>query len=371
MDLAETAERKLVRRTMQSFIDDRWPLSSVRDLADGRAAVPADLTRQAAHLGWYALFVDEELGGGSFTDDRMSDAALVAELRGGGLQPGPFASVCGAADLLQTGRSAWGPKLLEGLVEGEALVAIPCAGDSGFGGGLAATTEGDDLRLSGSVVVDAVDNLGAVLVVVGVDGRRQPVLVPLDATGVDRAPLAAMDITTAFQRITFSDVVCSLDQVVEVTEEELDQTLARVTTISLVETLATMRALVEMSTEYARTRVAFGRPIGSFQALKHLLADVSVTVEAASAVIGAAVRACSSRSPGAPEVASIAKVFMAESALEAVQDCLQVHGGIGFAWEHDLHLYMRRVASGVAMFGTADDHRELILRAHRTAGELP
>jgi alkylation response protein AidB-like acyl-CoA dehydrogenase len=125
-----------------------------------------------------------------------------------------------------------------------------------------------------------------------------------------------------------------------------------------------------MTTDNAKTRVAFGRPIGSFQAHKHLLADVSDVVEASQAAVDAAVRALSEHTPSASEVASIAKVFVGESALDAVQDCLQVHGGIGFAWEHDLHLYMRRVASGLAMFGTADEHRARIIRAHRDHGEL-
>ena len=370
VNLAETAERKLVRRTMQSFIDDRWPLSAVRELVDGRGALPDDLTRQAAHLGWFALFVDEERGGGSFTDDRMADAALVAELRGANLQPGAFASVCGATDLIEIGRPALGLELLDKVVEGEGLVVVPCAGDDARGDLLGVSRDEEGLRLSGAVTVDAVDDLAAVLVTARVDGRRVPVVVALDAPGVECSPLAGLDVTTAFQRVTLTDVRCTPEQVVDVSEDQLDVALARVTTLSLVETVATLRALLEMTTDYAKTRVALGRPIGSFQALKHLLADVSVVVEASQAAVDAAVRACSEQSPSAPEVTSIAKVFVGESALDAVQDCLQVHGGIGFAWEHDLHLYMRRVASGLAMFGTPDEHRARIIRTHRDHGEL-
>jgi alkylation response protein AidB-like acyl-CoA dehydrogenase len=136
-------------------------------------------------------------------------------------------------------------------------------------------------------------------------------------------------------------------------------------TLAVAETVGVMAQLLEMTRRYALDRVAFGRPIGSYQALKHLLADLSVILESAQAVSAAAVRATEQRSPSCPEVASIAKIYVNERAVFFAQQCLQIFGGIGFTWEHDLHLYMRRLTASTALYGTSEHHRTQVLAAHR------
>ena len=146
----------------------------------------------------------------------------------------------------------------------------------------------------------------------------------------------------------------------------LDHGLALAVCLNVAETVGAMDRLFEMTRQYALDRVAFGRPIGSFQALKHILADLSLTVEFAKALSVAAIRTWRDDRPTAAESASIAKGFLGERALPFVQGCQQVHGGIGFAWEHDLHLFLRRIAANGALYGTADEHRARILEAHRS-----
>jgi len=127
------------------------------------------------------------------------------------------------------------------------------------------------------------------------------------------------------------------------------------------------RAL-EMGRDYALDRIAFGRPIGSFQAVKHMLAELSLIVESSKAVAAAATRAAGGEGTHFAEAAQIAKIYVGERASAFTQGCLQVFGGIGFAWEHDLHLFTRRLVANAALFGTVDTHRRQILAAH--AAEL-
>jgi alkylation response protein AidB-like acyl-CoA dehydrogenase len=129
-----------------------------------------------------------------------------------------------------------------------------------------------------------------------------------------------------------------------------------------------MAALFEMTRQYSLDRMAFGRPIGSFQAVKHLLADLSVTLEASTALAAAALRSVRDATAHAEEVAAMAKVFVDERATAFTQGCLQVHGGIGFSWEHDLHLYMRRIAANRVLYGSPEHLRRRILAIHE--GEL-
>ena len=114
----------------------------------------------------------------------------------------------------------------------------------------------------------------------------------------------------------------------------------------------------EMTVDYAKDRIAFGRPIGSFQAIKHVLADTSLAVEMGKAVVLAAARSVGSRDGNGPQAASIAKALVGESGIELAQNCFQIFGGIGYTWEHDQHLYLRRLTTDAGLFGDASWHRE-------------
>jgi alkylation response protein AidB-like acyl-CoA dehydrogenase len=201
-------------------------------------------------------------------------------------------------------------------------------------------------------------------VVVAGDPLRAAV-VPLDVPGARRVAMSSLDLTRRAETVVLDQVRLGPDLVLPVTARDIGWVRAVAVTLGVAETVGALRQLFEMTTAYAQDRVAFGRPIGSFQAIKHLMADLSLTVEQARALSAAAVRALAGDRPFALEVASMARVFLAERGARLAQDCLQVHGGIGFSWEHDLHLYLRRIAADGALFGSADWHRTLILAAHR------
>ena len=134
--------------------------------------------------------------------------------------------------------------------------------------------------------------------------------------------------------------------------------------LTCADTIGAIDALFTMTVAYARQRIAFGRPIGSFQAIKHILADQALHLEACTAVAVAAATAVQSAAPDAAEVASMAAAYIGDVACDIAQECLQVHGGTGYAWEHDLHLFLRRVRSNSLLFGEPSWHRERVCAFH-------
>ncbi len=135
-------------------------------------------------------------------------------------------------------------------------------------------------------------------------------------------------------------------------------------TLSVAESVGAMTRLLEITVGYAKDRTAFGRPIGSFQALKHLLADASLSVEVSAAAATAAAHAVGDRSPAGSEIASLAKAYVGDAGVAVAQACQQTHGGIGFTWEHDLHFYLRRLAVDRVLYGDPSWHRERVCRIH-------
>ncbi|MDN5913584.1 MAG: acyl-CoA/acyl-ACP dehydrogenase [Pseudonocardia sp.] len=353
MDLDPTDDQALLLETSARFVEDTLPVERVHAFADGAPLDPAYVTA-AAELGWFAMFVTEDLGGGSVSGDPVTDAVLLAQLRGARLQPEPFAATNTVAAVL-TGHD----DLLSDLAAGKATATLAVSGDALWDDGLRAERSGPDLVLTGTAVVD---DPGAswVLLTASLDGEPVHALLPLDATA-RRTPLECLDVTRRLEVLRFDAVRISADALVP---GAVERTRTLATVLSVADSVGALDRLFGMTRQYALDRIAFGRPIGSFQALKHLLADVSLVVESAKAVLAAATRALSVDAPYAAEVASIAATYVGERAARAGQDCLQVHGGIGFAWEHDLHLYLRRITANAALSGTVDFHRDRIVAAH-------
>lgn len=367
MELELSPEQSDLLAASRRLIADHAPLSRVRDVAEGAERDPKLLTR-CAELGWLAAFVPEELGGGSVSGAPVGDAALVAEIRGAGLLDEPFVSANVAA--LLVGRCAsteLAADVLPDHVMGDGVIVIPVDGRDGVTGlDVTVATRGDTTVVDGSVVIAGSDRVAEVLIVPG--GSAPAVLVPVTARGVESLPLTVLDITQPLVRLSFTAVEVSSGRTFAVPGDEVDRATALAATLSVCESVGAMTELFEMTRTYALDRIAFGRPIGSFQAIKHLLADLSLIVESSAAVAGAAVRTADGDLGHHVEAAHIAKVYVGERAAALVQGCQQVFGGIGFAWEHDLHLYLRRLVANSALFGTADVHRRQILAAH--AAEL-
>jgi alkylation response protein AidB-like acyl-CoA dehydrogenase len=366
LDLDLSDDQELFRSTTRRFIESNCPLPTVRALADGSASVDDDHLRQAGDLGWFATLVPEARGGGSVSGRGVEDAAIVAEERGRLLQPDPFVPMnVVAAALASWGTAEMQAKVLPALVAGEARATCSLADrfDGERVGGLTAQRVDGATRLSGrlELVQDAHVASWLLVDVDGTDGAELH-LVPTDRAGIAVDRKQGFDLTRQVADVQFDDVEVTADDELGGARGPVLVDLAAVLTVA--ESVGAMDHIFELVVDYAKVRVAFGRPIGSFQAVKHHLADAALLLEESKAISVAATRAVQSDAANASEVASMAKSFVAEAGLDLVHTCWQVFGGIGYTWEHDLHLYLRRLTLDAASFGDAAWHRERICRLH-------
>ncbi len=371
MDVDLSDDQQLFRDTTARFIEARCPMETVRAMADNPLLRDPGMLRDAGDLGWFALFVPEKFGGGTVSGSPLRDAVIVAEERGRRVQPGPFvATNVVAFALAEAGRKqqqeAWLPLLARGEVN--ASWAISDRSGLPAPGALRARTNGTDLELSGiaGLVSDA-GTAGLLLATALRDsGEVVQCLVPANASGVEMARLTGLDLTREFFDVSFNDVRVPEDAVLETDDSNslLDRLIDIAATLTVAESVGAMSRLLELTVGYAKLRTAFGRPIGSFQALKHLLADTSFSVEVSAAGLTAAGDAVDGGTLAASEVASIAKAYVGDAGVAVAQACQQTHGGIGFTWEHDLHFYLRRLAVDRVLYGDPSWHRERICRIH-------
>jgi alkylation response protein AidB-like acyl-CoA dehydrogenase len=354
-----TEEQRMLHQATTEFIEAQLPVSATRALHDDPAGYTAKWLTGTAELGWYSMLITEEHGGGSVTGNGLLDLTAIADSVGRYVQPGPFLTmnVVGAA-ISEFGTDAQRAALLPRIVAGELVATwapFDSAGSWDAGAGLRATRDGADIVLSGSrgFVTDAASS-ESMLVVCHLDGTPAQVLVDTNTAGVGVEPLTCFDLSRRIGEVTFNDVRLPVDAVLgdssAGTSEQLERQLQIAVVLACAETVGALDAMFAMTVEYSKNRIAFGRPIGSFQALKHTMADQLLQLESCKAATAEAAKAVAERSAEAAEIVSMAAAYVDEYASEIAQKCLQVHGGIGFTWEHDLHLFMRRVRVNTSMW---------------------
>ena len=192
-------------------------------------------------------------------------------------------------------------------------------------------------------------------------------LVDADTPGITVTRLEGLDLTRRFADVRFDGASVPASAVVGTpgdAQASVDAQLDVAIALTVAESIGAMQRLAEITVDYAKARIAFGRPIGSFQALKHILADISFWAEVSIAGASAAADAVADDRATASEIVSIAKAYVGDASTQLAQQCLQVHGGIGFTWEHDLHFYLRRLAADRVLYGDPEWHRERICRIH-------
>ena len=180
-------------------------------------------------------------------------------------------------------------------------------------------------------------------------------------SGISVAPKDSLDLSRQFGEVRFDRAEVAPSALVGVAGMATDlvsQQLATACVLTVAETVGAMNHDFEMALQYAKDRIAFGRPIGSFQAIKHLLADTSLALEMSKAMALAAAKAVGTTQPDGGAVASMAKAFAGDCGVELAQNCFQVFGGIGYTWEHDQHLYLRRITTDGSLYGDPAWHRE-------------
>jgi alkylation response protein AidB-like acyl-CoA dehydrogenase len=371
VDLDLSDDQELFRETTARFIDARCPLPEVRRLADQAVAHDPAVIRDAGELGWFALFVPEEFGGGTVSGSPLRDAVIVAEERGRFVQPGPFvATNVVAYALAERGTREQQERYLPALASAELTGSWAISDRRGIpeAGAVRASAGEGGFVLEGTAGLVSEGGAAGVFLVTAADGEGvTQFVVPRDAAGVGVVPLGGLDLTRRFVAVRFDGVAVGADAVVGTAggaQPDVERQLDVATTLNLAESVGAMRRLVEITVDYAKARTAFGRPIGSFQALKHILADASLWTELSTAALDAATEAVADRRPTASEIVSIAKAYAGDAGANVAQMCLQAHGGIGFTWEHDLHFYLRRLEADRALYGDPVWHRERICRIH-------
>jgi len=367
-----TEEQEELRATVRRFLEDRAPMTEVRRLMDTSTGYDREVwSRMGGQLGLQGLHIPEEYGGQGFT---VVELALVLEEMGRALLCAPFlASACLAASAILHGATEEQRRaLLPGIASGEVVATLALAEESGRwdDGGIAlqAWPDGGGFRLEGtkSFVVD-----GHIADRVVVAGRRPGssgpegvslFLVEGDAAGLERSLLPTLDPTRRLARLRLSGVRATLLGEEGSAWPALTTVLREAAVCLAAEAAGGARRCLESAVEYAKVRIQFDRPIGSFQALKHLCADLLLDVEQATSAAYHAARAAAEGAAELPVVASIAKACCTETYTRAATESIHIHGGIGFTWEHDAHLHLRRARSSEVLFGDPAHHRELVAR---------
>jgi alkylation response protein AidB-like acyl-CoA dehydrogenase len=325
---------------------------------------PAFWAEMAAQ-GWQGMHIPEEFGGAGFG---YLELVVLLEEMGRMLVPSPFFSTValGANAMLVAGNEEQKKAYLPDIAAGERTLALAQLEASGRWDAeaveLAAAADGDGWVLTGTknFVIDG-HTADTLIVAARTPGGVSLFLVEGDAPGVSRRRVETMDMTRKQAEVEFDAVPTSEMLGAEGTGTEV---LARVTDLAVValaaEQVGGAERCLEMSVEYAKERVQFGRPIGSFQAVKHKCADMLVQVESARSAAHYAGWAAAEDNEELPIVAPLAKSYCSEAYFFAASENIQIHGGIGFTWEHDAHLYFKRAKTSQLLFGTPAQHRSLL-----------
>jgi alkylation response protein AidB-like acyl-CoA dehydrogenase len=364
MDVDLTPDQRLLLDTTREFLEREGSIPYVRGLQDRGLGFETGWWQRGAELGWTAMLVPEQFGGGSVSGRGLHDAALIAEAMGRLVSPGPMitANVIAAA-LSEAENAEQFADLIEAIVAGEAIptwagrfLTTLRSTDSG----VQANLRSGKWHLTGHLnTVENADQATILFVLAdGPDGWQQFV-VPTDTAGVVIHALDSLDFTRHFCSVDLGAVELGPQHLVRYangTSHAVERQLQVAVALQCAETVGTMDRVLEFTIRWMFDRYSFGRPLASYQALKHRMADNKLYYEASQAATWAAVHAVQERRPDAGELVSVAKSYVGQHATDLIQDCVQLHGGLGVTWEHDLHLYLRRATVNRNMWGTPAQH---------------
>nr|WSZ12272.1 acyl-CoA/acyl-ACP dehydrogenase [Streptomyces canus] len=367
MDFAFSEEQEELGRTVRAFLTHTSPETETRRLMETPEGFDRALWRRmGTELGLQGLAVPEEYGGAGCGP---VEVGVVMEEMGRALLCAPFLSsaVMATTTLLRCADEEARKRLLPGLASGELVGTLALTEDSArwdaAGVGLTARESNGSWLLTGhkTFVLDGA-TADVVLTVARTHDGIGVFCVEGDAPGLTRAPLPTMDPTRRQARLDYQDVPATRLRTHGDGWDLVAEVLDRVAVALAAEQVGVASRALDMAVEYAKVRHQFGRPIGSFQAVKHLLADVLLEVESARAAAHYALLASENEDPELPAVASLAKAFCSDACVQATEENIQVHGGIGFTWEHPAHLYLKRAKTSQLLFGDPAYHRELLAR---------
>jgi alkylation response protein AidB-like acyl-CoA dehydrogenase len=362
-------EQEEFRRVVRSFLEEASPPTEVRRLMETPDGWDAAVWKQLSEeLGLPGVHIPEEYGGQGFT---CVELGVALEEMGRALLCGPyFASIALAANAIleaatETRKKELLPALASGATRATLAVSEPNGRWDASGIELTATRAGSGFRLDGAKTYVLDGHSAEMIVVVA----RSPgsagdegvsfFTVSGDASGLTRRALSTLDPTRKQARLEFSGVEAELLGELDAGAPALARTLDLATIALANEMVGGAQKVLESSVEYAKTRVQFGRPIGSFQAIKHKCADMLLEVELAKSAAYYAAAAAAEDDDEVPALASLAKALCSDAYRHAAAENIQIHGGVGFTWEDDAHLYFKRARSSELFLGDPTHHREL------------
>jgi alkylation response protein AidB-like acyl-CoA dehydrogenase len=365
MNFAFTEEQEELRSTVRSFLEAKSPESAVREQMETDDGYDSAVWQQMAQqLGLQSLHIPEEYGGSGFS---YVELGIVLEEMGRSLLCAPFFSsvVLAANTLLQSGDEDAMKQHLPGIAAGETIATLAFTEPSGkwdeAGITMEATASADGYTLDGtkSFVIDGA--IAGLIIVAARTGKRVSLFaVDGNEASITRTRLATMDQTRKQAKLEFAGTPATL-----IGEEgkgwDVLTTVLDLAAVGLAaEQVGGAQFVLEMAVQYAKDRVQFGRPIGSFQAIKHKCADMLLEVESAKSAAYYGLWCASEMNDELPSTASLAKAYVSEAYFHAAAENIQIHGGIGFTWEHPAHLYFKRAKSSELLFGDPTYHRELL-----------
>jgi alkylation response protein AidB-like acyl-CoA dehydrogenase len=365
VNFAFSEEQEELRRITRQFLESKSPETEVRRLMETTGGYdPAVWSQMANELGLQSLVIPEEYGGQGFT---YVELTVVLEEMGRALLAAPFYStvVLATNAVLHSGDEAAKKEILPGIASGETIATLALTEPNGkwdlSGVEATATKSGDAWTIDGTKMFVLDGHVADVIIVAARTGAGLSLFkVDGDAAGLTRTPLATMDQTRKQAKLEFSGVPATLIGTDGGAEEVLGRVLDLAVVALAAEQVGGAQKVLDMSVEYAKDRVQFGRPIGSFQAIKHKCADMLLEVESAKSAAYYAAWCAAELNDELPEVACLAKAYCSEAYFHSAAENIQIHGGIGFTWEHPAHLYFKRAKSSELLFGDPTYHRELL-----------
>jgi alkylation response protein AidB-like acyl-CoA dehydrogenase len=369
VNLQLTEDQEFFRATTRRFLASEAPITEVRRLLDSERGFAPDWWRAAAELGWTSMLASEAVGGGSLSGRPLADAVIIAEEMGRLMCPGPFlpANVVAAA-LSSAGSAEQRERVLAPLVSGDAVAAWAHGEPGSHWDGAAMRTtadlDGGDVVINGrKAYAEAAPAADHLLVTARTGSGLTQVLVPATASGVTIEPCRSLDLVRRFGHVRLEHVRLPTSAIVGEpgrADDDVERQLNIAIALQCAETVGALDRVFEFTLEYMNDRFAFGRPISSYQALKHRVADLLLVLESAKGSVDAAVAAFDDHADDTAIQMSVAKAYIGDRSMHLIQECMQFHGGISVTWEHDLHLYLRRATVNRAVFGSPEQHRERI-----------
>ena len=359
-------DQYMVQDSVRRFLADHWSPSRLRALMEGDGFDRA-LWRGLTELGLLGTLVPETHGGLGLS---FIDLALVLEECGRALVPGPFVETILATDVLSRfGTPEQQAALLPSLADASSRISPAVTEEAGCDPDRMATTateSGAGWVLSGrKILVPYAELADKLLVSARFEPSGEPGLVLVDSSGpgVIRRPHALFDVSARAAEVVFENVAVAAADVLGGGPSALRRLLDAGAAAAAAQMTGIAARMLDLAVEYAGQRVQFGRPIGSFQAIKHRCADMMVQVETSRTACYYAAWALAAGPAEVTQAVSMAKAYCGDAARFVCNEAIQLHGGIGFAWEVDLHLYLRRAKSLEYAFGDASTHRERVLAA--------